>query len=134
MALNPSSQSNSAVEVIDGTISEFYNVVDQCIRRSEVMPGQYKSITSPSYSNNCPIYESSFTTVDIGCPAPQVVDINNSFITAELEFPITFGAGIASLNNINTFFVGWRSSLEAFKQYNIYCNHKQVYQQNYVCE
>ena len=134
MALNPSSQSNSAVEVIDGTVSEFYNVVDQCIRRSEVMPGQYKSITSPSYSNNCPIYESSFTTIDIGCPAPQVVDINNSFITAELEFPITFGAGIASLNNINTFFVGWRNSLDALKQYNIYCNHKQVYQQNYVGE
>jgi len=82
MALNPSSQSNTAVEVIDGTVSEFYNVVDSCIRKSEVMPGQYKSITSPSYSNNCPIDESSFTTVDVGCPSPQIVDINNSFITA----------------------------------------------------
>ena len=134
MALNPSSQSNTAVEVIDGTVSEFYNVVDQCIRRSEVMPGQYKSITSPSYSNNCPIYESSFTTIDIGCPAPQIVDINNSFITAEFEVPITFDAGIASMNNINTFFVGWRSSLDALHQYNIYCNHKLVLQQIYVGE
>ena len=90
MALNPSSQANSAIEVIDGTVSEFYNVVDSCIRRSEVMPGQYKSITSPSYSNNCPIYESSFTTVDVGCPAPQIVDINNSFITAKVKVKVKF--------------------------------------------
>ena len=134
MALNPSAQSNSAVEVIDGTVSEFYNVVDSCIRRSEVMPGQYKSITSPSYSNNCPIYESSFTTVDVGCPSPQIVDINNSFITAVVEVPITFGAGIASKNNINTFFVGWRSSLDILQRYIIYCNHKVVYDQVYVGE
>ena len=134
MALNPSSQANSAVEVIDGTVSEFYNVVDSCIRRSEVMPGQYKSITSPSYSNNCPIYESSFTTIDVGCPAPQIVDINNSFITAKVKVPITFGAGIASLNNINTFFVGWRSSLDILQRYIIYCNHKVVYDQVYVGE
>ena len=134
MALNPSSQAPSAVEVIDGTVSEFYNVMDQCIRRSEVMPGQYKSITSPSYSNNCPIYESSFTTVDVGCPAPQVVDINNSFITAKAKIKINFGSGIASKNNINTFFVGWRSSLDALQRYIIYCNHKVVYDQVYVGE
>ena len=134
MSLNPSAQSNSAVEVIDGTVSEFYNVVDSCIRRSEVMPGQYKSITSPSYSNNCPIYESSFTTVDVGCPSPQIVDINNSFITAVVEVPITFESGIASKNNINTFFVGWRSSLDILQRYIIYCNHKVVYDQVYVGE
>ena len=134
MSLNPSSQSNTAVDVIDGTVSEFYNLVDQCIRRSEVMPGQYKSITSPSYSNNCPIDESSFTTVDVGCPAPQVVDINNSFITAEVEVPITFSSGLAAYNNINTFFVGWRSSLDILQRYIIYCNHKVVYDQVYVGE
>ena len=134
MSLNPSSQSNTAVDVIDGTVSEFYNLVDQCIRRSEVMPGQYKSITSPSYSNNCPIDESSFTTVDVGCPAPQVVDINNSFITAEVEVPITFSEGLAAYNNINTFFVGWRSSLDILQRYIIYCNHKVVYDQVYVGE
>ena len=134
MALNPSSQAPSAVEVIDGTVSEFYNVMDQCIRRSEVMPGQYKSITSPSYSNNCPITESSFTTVDIGCPAPQVVDINNSFITATVKVPITFSAGIQSYNDVNTFFVGWRSSLDILQRYIIYCNHKVVYDQVYVGE
>lgn len=134
MALNPSSQANSAVEVIDGTVSEFYNVVDSCIRRSEVMPGQYKSITSPSYSNNCPIDESSFTTVDVGCPAPQVVDINNSFITATVEVPITFSSGLQGMNNVNTFFVGWRSSLDFLQRYIIYCNHKVVYDQVYVGE
>ena len=49
MALNPSAIGHSTVEVIDGTISEYYNIMDQCIRRSEVMPGQYVFITSPSY-------------------------------------------------------------------------------------
>ena len=135
MALNPSSQANSAVEVIDGTVSEFYNVVDSCIRRSEVMPGQYKSITSPSYSNNCPIDESSFTTVDIGCPAPQIVDINNSFITATVEVPIHFPANtFKSTTNAITFFVGWRSSLDILQHYIIYCNHKVVHDQVYVGE
>ena len=134
MALNPSSQANSAVEVIDGTVSEFYNVVDSCIRRSEVMPGQYKSITSPSYSNNCPIDESSFTTVDIGCPAPQIVDINNSFITATVEVPIHFPANFTTLGKASTFFVGWRSSLDILQRYIIYCNHKVVHDQVYVGE
>ena len=134
MALNPSSQANTAVEVIDGTVSEFYNVMDQCIRRSEVMPGQYKSITSPSYSNNCPIDESSFTTVDIGCPAPQVVDINNSFITATIEVPVHFPAGFKVHGNACTFFIGWRSSLDMLRRYIIYCNHKLVHDQVYVGE
>ena len=134
MALNPSSQAPSAVDVIDGTVSEFYNVMDQCIRRSEVMPGQYKSITSPSYSNNCPIDESSFTTVDVGCPSPQVVDINNSFITAEIEVPVNFPAGFQTHNKGCTFFIGWRSSLDILQRYIIYCNHKVVYDQVYVGE
>ena len=134
MALNPSAQSNSAVEIIDGTVSEFYNVMDSCIRRSEVMPGQYKSITSPSYSNNCPIDESSFTTVDIGVPAPQVVDINNSFITAKIKLPIKFPAGFKVHNKACTFFVGWRSSLDILQRYIIYCNHKVVTDQVYVGE
>ena len=135
MALNPSSQANTAVEVIDGTVSEFYNIVDQCIRRSEVMPGQYKSITSPSYSNNCPIDESSFTTIDVGCPSPQVVDINNSFITAEVEVEILFpGSTFLSVSDAITFFVGWRSSLDVLQRYVIYCNHKPVYDQVFVGE
>lgn len=137
MALNPSSQANTAVDVIDGTVSEFYNLVDQCIRRSEVMPGQYKSITSPSYSNNCPIDESSFTTVDVGCPAPQIVDIENSFITAEVEVPISFPADTFKTTpdtDAITFFVGWRSSLDILQRYIIYCNHKVVYDQVYVGE
>ena len=49
MALNPQSSAPTAVDVIDGTVSEFYNIMDQCIRKSEVMPGQYKSITSCEY-------------------------------------------------------------------------------------
>jgi hypothetical protein len=134
MSLNPSTQGNSAIDVIDGTVSEFYNLMDQCIRRSEVMPGQYKSITSPSYSNNCPITESSFTTIDIGCPSPQVVDINNSFITANVEVPITFNSAFTNLTNSSTFFVGWRSSLDFLQRYIIYCNHKVVYDQVYVGE
>lgn len=135
MALNPSSQAPSAVDVIDGTVSEFYNVMDQCIRRSEVMPGQYKSITSPSYSNNCPITESSFTTVDVGCPSPQVVDINNSFITAKVKVPIKIPAStFTNTTDGITFFVGWRSSLDILQRYIIYCNHKVVYDQVYVGE
>ena len=134
MALNPSTQAHSTVEVIDGTISEYYNIMDQCIRRSEVMPGQYKTITSPSYSNNCPINESSFTTIDVGCPAPQVIDIDNSFITAKIKVPITFPAGFKVHNKASTFFVGWRSSLDILQRYIIYCNHKTVTDQVYVGE
>ena len=134
MALNPSAIGHSTVEVIDGTISEYYNIMDQCIRRSEVMPGQYVSITSPSYSNNCPIDERSFTTVDVGCPAPKVVDINNSFITAKFKVPIKFPAGFKVNTNACTFFVGWRSSIDALERYIIYCNHKTVYDQTFVGE
>ena len=134
MSLNPASHAHSAIDIIDGTVSEFYNVMDECIRKSEVMPGMYKTITSPSYSNNCPIAESSFTNVDIGCPAPQIIDIDNSFITAEINVPITIPSGFTVNNNASAFFVGWKSSLDAIGRYIIYCNHKVVYDQVYVGE
>ena len=135
MSLNPSTQSNSAVDVIDGTVSEFYNLVDQCIRKSEVMPGQYKNITSPSYSNNCPIDEGSFTTIDVGCPSPNIVDIDNSFITAVFKVKVNFPGNVfKDAQNGSTFFIGWRSSLDILERYIIYCNHKPVYDQVYVGE
>ena len=78
--LNPQSVAHHSVEIIDGSISEFYEMVDSALRPSEVCPAKYNTTTSPSYQNQCPCVQGSFTTVDIGCADPNVVLMEKSFI------------------------------------------------------
>ena len=85
MALNAAAQAHSGLDVIsDGAITEFYNLMEEAMKVSEVMPGRYNIITSPSYANPCPVQESSFTTIDISTGQPNVVSLENSYITAKM--------------------------------------------------
>ena len=52
--LNPQAVAHQSVEIIDGSISEYYEMVDSALRPSEVCPAKYNTTTSPSYQNQCP--------------------------------------------------------------------------------
>lgn len=135
MALNAASHSTTAIDIIDGTVTEYYNLMDDAMRKSEVMPGRYNIITSPSYANPCPVAESSFTTVDINCGQPTVISLENSYITAQLKVKLRCDKAHAYASGApQTYFIGFKSSLDAVTKYQIYTNGKLFYDQPFCGE
>ncbi len=134
--LNPQSVAHHSVEIIDGSISEFYEMVDSALRPSEVCPAKYNTTTSPSYQNQCPCVQGSFTTVDIGCADPNVVLMEKSFIAPTVSFDITSSVDIETTAtgytaNPSVFFVGWKRSLDVFYKYSILYNGSEIFDQTY---
>lgn len=134
--LNPQSRTTNALELIDGSISEYYELIDSALKPSEVNPARYNTTTSPSYQNQCPCLQGSFTTVDIGCADPYVVLLEKSFITPTVEFDITPSAvhtcaGPTPDKNPQVYFVGWKRSLDVAYRYDILYNGREITSQTY---
>lgn len=134
--LNPQAVAHQSVEIIDGSISEYYEMVDSALRPSEVCPAKYNTTTSPSYQNQCPCVQGSFTTVDIGCADPNVVLMEKSFIAPTVSFDIKSSVEIKSTSTLYTanpsvFFVGWKRSMDVFYKYSILYNGSEVFDQTY---
>lgn len=134
--LNPQAVAHQSVEIIDGSISEYYEMVDSALRPSEVCPAKYNTTTSPSYQNQCPCVQGSFTTVDIGCADPNVVLMEKSFIAPTVSFDITSSVDITTTSNNyksnpSVFFVGWKRSMDVFYKYSILYNGSEVFDQTY---
>ena len=134
--LNPQAVAHQSVEIIDGSISEYYEMVDSALRPSEVCPAKYNTTTSPSYQNQCPCVQGSFTTVDIGCADPNVVLMEKSFIAPTVSFDIKSSVDITTDSSVYTtnpsvFFVGWKRSMDVFYKYSILYNGSEVFDQTY---
>ena len=134
--LNPQSVAHHSVEIIDGSISEFYEMVDSALRPSEVCPAKYNTTTSPSYQNQCPCVQGSFTTVDIGCADPNVVLMEKSFIAPTVSFDITSSIAVEQNSSVlgfnpSIFFVGWKRSMDVFYKYSILYNGSEIFDQTY---
>lgn len=134
--LNPQSRTTNALELIDGSISEYYELIDSALKPSEVNPARYNTTTSPSYQNQCPCLQGSFTTVDIGCADPYVVLLEKSFITPTVEFDITPSAMHTCASdtpdkNPQVYFVGWKRSLDVAYRYDILYNGREITSQTY---
>ena len=134
--LNPQAVAHQSVEIIDGSISEYYEMVDSALRPSEVCPAKYNTTTSPSYQNQCPCVQGSFTTVDIGCADPNVVLMEKSFIAPTVSFDIeantTIGTAESTIEkNPTVFFVGWKRSMDVFYKYSILYNGSEIFDQTY---
>lgn len=134
--LNPQSRTTNALELIDGSISEYYELIDSALKPSEVNPARYNTTTSPSYQNQCPCVQGSFTTVDIGCADPYVVLLEKSFITPIVDFDITPSVlhscdGATPETNPQVYFVGWKRSLDVIYKYEILYNGRPLIDQTY---
>ena len=134
--LNPQSRTTNALELIDGSITEYYELIDSALKPSEVNPARYNTTTSPSYQNQCPCLQGSFTTVDIGCADPYVVLLEKSFITPTVEFDITPNtlhecSTETPETNPQVYFVGWKRSLDVAYRYDILYNGREITSQTY---
>ena len=136
MTLNPTTASNDAYDMLDGSLSSFYQEVDEAIVASEVVKGQYRLTVNPAYNSPNPVAINNFTTVGLSQSGPMVVDLTNSFITATAKMTIKLEnftkSGGAKLYGV--FFIGWKSSIEAINRYDVLVNSTPVYNQSFCGE
>ena len=122
---------HDAYDLLDGTVSGFYEDVDNAIAASEVVKGQYRYTISPAYNSPNPVDSSAFTTVGLTQNGPMVVDLENSYITTEARVVLNSSTALAQNSVI---FFGWKSSIEAIERYDILVNNTPIYTQSFCGE
>ena len=132
MTINPSAQSHDVYDVLDGSVTEYFQLVDDCIRPNEEINGQYRVTTTANYSQDCPVQSPSFTHVNISVNGAQLTDIENSYINAKID--ITFSCNHLISSKGMPIFIGFKQSLDALERYEILQNSNVLYQQTYVGE
>ena len=132
MTINPSAQPHDVYDILDGSVSEYFQLVDDCIRPNEEINGQYRVTTTACYSQDCPVQAPSFTHVNISVNGAQMTDIENSYITATLDVTFSMSKGMSEQGL--PIFIGFKQSLDALERYEILVNSNVLYQQTYVGE
>ena len=132
MTINPSAQPHDVYDILDGSVSEYFQLVDDCIRPNEEINGQYRVTTTACYSQDCPVQAPSFTHVNISVNGAQMTDIENSYITATLDVTFSMSKGMSEEGL--PIFIGFKQSLDALERYEILVNSNVLYQQTYVGE
>ena len=138
MSFAPQNQTPDVSDALDGSLTTWYENVNNCLKTSECVPGHYEYAQAPSYGNQCPIQEGGSTKIDVACSRFEIVDLNNSYIDCTFEFPLTVPpqlyANQAYLNDgadANYYYVGFKSSYDVIDQYRIYSNGDLIYTQNH---
>ena len=136
MAINPAAVGTSAYELLDGSVSSFYAEVDEAIAASEVVKGQYRMTINPAYNSPNPVDSNSFTTVGLTQSGPMVVDLENSYITTDVELTITPNQDMYCPEAEHEYYVffGWKRSIEAVERYDILVNSTPIYTQSFCGE
>ena len=138
MTINPSTVGNDAYDMLDGSLSSFYQDVDEAIVASEVVKGQYRLTVSPAYNSPNPVSINNFTTLALSQSGPMVVDLENSYITTTATMKFRFNEQILAkgekVAHSACFFIGWKSSVEAIERYDILVNSTPIYNQAFCGE
>jgi hypothetical protein len=131
--LNPSAVGNDAYDFLGGNISDFFADVDNAITMSECVKGQYRLTVQPAVNGNDNIITPNFATVNISSPGSLVVDLDNSFISLEAVVTLASSKQHAKIAKESEYFyfVGYQSSFEAIRQYEILVNGNTVYTQSF---
>ena len=124
------------MDVLEGTVEEWYDQVDGLLKASDFIPGNYEYSVNVAYANSGEFDEGGQTHVDIGCDRFKIISLDNSYISLEMTFPITVPAlgTIAShtLKRIKKFYIGFKSAFDAIDAYRIYSNTDLIQTQNHA--
>ncbi len=124
--------SNSTPDIMDsinGNITEWYEAVDNVLKKSEIIPGNYEYTINTSYTSDGRFDEGGMTHVDIQADRFKIISLDNSYITVEQEFTI----GIPDQVNLTSteYYIGYKSALDAIDQFRIYSNSDLIQTQNH---
>ena len=126
----PQNQQPNVIDAMTGSMEEWYNAVDEAVRKSEVIPGNYEYTVATSYGNVGQIAEDSSTYFDVTCDRFKVISLDNSFITIEQDIRIA----VPTQANVSyaTYYIGYKYSADCIDQYHIYSNTDLVQTQNHA--
>lgn len=137
MTWNEQNKANSIMDVLEGTVQEWYDQVDGLLKASDFIPGNYEYAISVSYANSNEFDEGGSTHIDIGCDRFKIISLDNSYISLEMEIPvnkpaITAAAQGHTLLKPKAYYIGFKSAFDAIDQYRIYSNTDLILTQNHA--
>lgn len=126
----PQNQQPNVIDSMSGSMEEWYNAVDEAVKKSDVIPGNYEYTVATSYGNVGKIVEDSSTYFDITCDRFKVISLDNSYITIEQDLEI----GVSTQANISfqTYYIGYKYAADVIDQYRIYSNSDLIQTQNHA--
>lgn len=137
MTWNEQNHAASIMDVLEGTVEEWYDQVDGLLKASDFIPGNYEYSVNIAYANSNSFEEGGQTHVDIGCDRFKLISLDNSYISLEMSIPINVPAIAADAGDIhskrfNKFYIGFKSVFDAIDQYRIYSNSDLIQTQNHA--
>ena len=113
---------------MDGTLSEWYNSVDQAMRASEVRPGEYEYSVEQCYASQCPVASDGSTRLDVKCQNLRNISLENSYIevTQRLKLSNSLNQTTSLLPNGRIYYVGYPTAFGIVNQYRIYTNDEMI--------
>ena len=123
-------QQPNVIDSMSGSMEDWYNAVDEAIKKSEVIPGNYEYTVNTSYGQVGKISENDSTYFDISCDRFKVVSLDNSFMTFEQDLKIT----VPNQEGLKyqTYYIGYKYSADIIDQYRINSNTDLVQTQNHA--
>ena len=65
MSYAPQNTAPDVTDALDGSLTSWYENINNCLKTSEGVPGHYEYASAPSYGNHCPIPENGSTKIDV---------------------------------------------------------------------
>ena len=126
----PQNQQPNVIDSMTGSMEEWYNAVDEAVKKSEVIPGNYEYTVATSYGNVGKISEDSSTYFDVTCDRFKVISLDNSYITIEQNIKIN----VPDQSNLQfqTYYIGYKYSADVIDQYRLYSNTDLLQTQNHA--
>ena len=123
-------QQPNVIDSMSGSMEDWYNAVDEAIKKSEVIPGNYEYTVATSYGQVGKISENDSTYFDISCDRFKVVSLDNSFMTFEQDLKINVPNQTGL--KYQTYYIGYKYAADIIDQYRINSNTDLVQTQNHA--
>ena len=127
----PQNQQPNVIDALSGSMEEWYEAVDDAVKKSDVIPGNYEYTVATSYGNVGKIAEDSSTYFDITCDRFKVISLDNSFITVEQIIHINVPQNNQQ-GNWSMYYIGYKYAADCIDQYRIYSNTDLIQTQNHA--
>ena len=89
---NEQNKAASIMDVLEGTVEEWYDQVDGLLKASDFIPGNYEYSINIAYANSGNFEEGGQTHLDISCDRFKLISLDNSYINLDMNIPITVPA------------------------------------------
>ena len=93
---NEQNKAASIMDVLEGTVEEWYDQVDGLLKASDFIPGNYEYSINIAYANSGNFEEGGQTHLDISCDRFKLISLDNSYINLDMNIPITVPVTVLS--------------------------------------